>query len=76
MAKFSFLHFFTLALAFSGMVFVTEVEGEICSKLLYPTKCDHSRCQKKCQKIYPHGIGFCDFTIVEGESACVCHWRC
>ncbi|CAN1235716.1 hypothetical protein LINPERPRIM_LOCUS4589 [Linum perenne] len=77
MAKLSFLHLFTFALIFMGMVFVQEVEGQSCTTILYPGGCVAQKCQKDCNRFHPGSQFICRDNKKYGESdECWCSWNC
>ncbi|CAN1336810.1 Defensin-like protein 161 [Linum perenne] len=76
MTKFSFLYLFTFALIFSGMVFVTKIEGKDCMRSLFQGECYETKCQHECQGFFPDGKGTCAYNSKFGDDECICHWNC
>ncbi|CAN1219339.1 hypothetical protein LINPERPRIM_LOCUS1579 [Linum perenne] len=76
MAKFSFVHVFIIALIFSGMVFVSEVEGKKCTAQEFEDKtyCIQQYCEQKCYDRHNDADGYCTYN---GEIyRCMCRWNC
>ncbi|CAN1772679.1 Putative defensin-like protein 157 [Linum perenne] len=79
MAKISFLHIFTIALIFSGMVLIDQVdaEGKRCLETLYPSGCTLADCRQKCfDKHHDYIGGQCIANRAMTDYACTCVWTC
>ncbi|KAL2336259.1 hypothetical protein Fmac_010705 [Flemingia macrophylla] len=80
MAKFSFIHYFTLFLIISVVSMESEVNGKsICTKVVQPDWCDFEKCELRCKQSF--GIKLVSSQCTQNDIGstifqCRCFYHC